>query len=99
MPDNRRNVCSSGWHGVRGTQVLLENHTAGTVTVQVCPSSDNCTFAFSSPTPPFPVPPGDPPTPATLIANPQPGVKYCYCTSGCPGDPKEATNPKTVIID
>lgn len=97
MPyDNKRNVCSNGWHGVRGTQILLENRTGGTVTVSACPSSDNCTFAFSSPSPPFPVALGNP-TPATLIANPQPGVTYCYCTSGC-HDLTLDTNPKTVII-
>lgn len=94
MPDDAKNVCSSGWRGVRGTQVQLENHTSGTITVFAC-ATGNCTFAFQGPSS-FPVPPGTP-TPATLIANPQLGVTYCYCTSGCPGKEFD-TNPKTVII-
>jgi hypothetical protein len=91
-----KNVCGNGWHGVRGTQISLENHTGGNITVSECGSSYGCTFAFSSPSPPFTVVPGTP-TSATLIANPQPGVTYCYCTSGCP-DKEFDTNPKTVII-
>jgi|GEM_PF-5668217 len=87
---NNKNVCSSGWHGVHGSTVTLENHTTGTVTVNAC---QNKAFAFSSPDPGFSIPPG-----GSVEATLQNALgTYYYCTSGCP-DKKDDTNPKTVII-
>jgi hypothetical protein len=96
MADSR-NVCSSGWRGVRGSTIRLENHNSNVVTVDVCPSSESCTFAFASPPAPFPGP-ANGYTDAVLIGNPTPGVTHCYCTSGCPDQIAFDINPKTVII-
>lgn len=93
---DQKNVCSSGWHGVHGSTVTLENHNANPVTVNDC-HDPKCQFPFSSPNPGFSVPGQVGSNPGTIQATLKstPGT-YCYCTIGC--GKKENTNPKTVII-
>lgn len=95
---HKRNVCSSGWHGVHGSTITLENFTSNPVTVNDC-GDPNCSFPFSSPPSGFSVPPkvGSNPGTKDAILQDVPG-NYCYCTVNCPGDDKDGTNPKTVII-
>jgi hypothetical protein len=95
---DEKNVCSSGWHGVHGTTIILENHNSNPVTVDDC-NDPLCLFPFSSPAPGFKVPAKVGSTPGTTPATLQniPGT-YCYCTEGCPDGGREDTNPKTVII-
>jgi len=96
MSDNK-NVCSSGWHGVHGSTVTLENYSTTAVTVNDC-GNPACPFPFSSPPPGFSVPAKTGSNPGTTQATLKSTAgTYCYCTSGC-HDKKEDTNPKTVII-
>jgi hypothetical protein len=94
----KRNVCSSGWKGVHGSTVTLENYNTNPVKVNDC-GDPGCPFAFSRPPSGFSVPGKVGSNPGTIDATLQNVPKtYCYCTVGCPNSPKQDTNPKTVII-
>jgi hypothetical protein len=97
MSDNK-NVCSSGWKGAKGSTITLENYNGTAVTVNDC-KVPTCPFPFSSPAPGFSVPPKVGSTPGTRTATLKNETgTHCYCTVDCPGDNKDDTNPKTVII-
>ena len=89
---DEKNVCSSGWHGLRHSIVKLKNSNNNQVSVS----------ADSSYVWPFP----EKDSPFTIAANcscdvllaDDPDQSYGYDTTGCPGDHKDV-NPKTVIID
>jgi len=93
---NGKNVCSSGWTGVHGSTVTLENQNTNPVTVK--DSGDpNCPFPFEKPKSPFSIRAkvgSSPGTQDATLANTR--GTYCYTTEGCPDDHK--VNPKTVII-
>jgi hypothetical protein len=95
---DKKNVCSSGWHGAHGSTVTLENHNNNPVTVYDC-GDPLCPFPFSSPPSGFSVPGKVGSNPGTTQATLQNATgTHCYCTDGCPASVKEDTNPKTVII-
>ena len=93
-----KNVCSSGWKGAKGSTITLKNDNGTAVTVNDC-NDPQYPFPFSSPAPGFSVPPKVGSTPGTRTATlKNEKGEHHYCTTNCPGDSKDGTNPKTVII-